>query len=210
MTFLPRAPPTQISSVMTGRLRLLPLFLVWAMSAAWSIQLTPRPMGLLRAHMALLQQRQRASLPLANFGIELPQDDDDDDEYEDEETMKRRQELETVVVSERPATNMTVDELKSQLRVLGQRHTGTKAELIKRVQLAQRKQILGIPTNDLEVQKVEDMQWYMLQTANGFERSVERSINMAISSQRLQSKIDRVFVPIVSTQPSPREVAEGH
>ena len=49
------------------------------------------------------------------------------------------------------------------------------------------------------------MQWYMLQTANGFERSVEASINMAIRAQRLESKIEKVWVPILEGETSVRD-----
>ena len=35
------------------------------------------------------------------------------------------------------------------------------------------------------------MQWYMLQTANGFEGAVERTIMMAVQAQRLHDKIEQ-------------------
>ena len=42
----------------------------------------------------------------------------------------------------------------------------------------------------MQVKREDGMQWYMLQTANGFERAVERTINMMIKAQRLESKIE--------------------
>ena len=45
----------------------------------------------------------------------------------------------------------------------------------------------------------------MLQTANGFERAVERTINMAVVAQRLTNKIERVFVPVLEGETSVRE-----
>ena len=93
-------------------------------------------------------------------------------------------------LSDTPADNLTVAELQHQLKTLGQRHTGTKAQLIERVQLMQRKKALGLPIVDMQVKRHDEMQWYMLQTANGFERAVERTINMMIKAQRLESKIE--------------------
>ena len=93
-------------------------------------------------------------------------------------------------LTDRPASNLTVAELQAQLKQLGQRHTGTKNELMERIQLMQRKRALGLPIHDMQVKREDGMQWYMLQTANGFERAVERTINMMIKAQRLESKIE--------------------
>ena len=76
---------------------------------------------------------------------------------------------------ERHAANMTVAE-RLQLKQLGQRHTGTKKDLIERVQLMQRKKALGLPIHDMREKRTEDMRWYMALTANGFERAVERTM----------------------------------
>ena len=90
-------------------------------------------------------------------------------------------------------------------RQLGQRHTGKKAELIERVQLMQRKRALGLPIHDMQVQQVEESEWYMLQTANGFERAVERTLNLNIAAQGLEDKIERVWVPILEGETSVRD-----
>ena len=64
---------------------------------------------------------------------------------------------------------------------------------------------MGLPVNDKEVQRDEDLRWYMLQTANGFEGTVSRTIEMAAVTQRLQDKIDKVFVPLLEGETSVRE-----
>jgi len=45
----------------------------------------------------------------------------------------------------------------------------------------------------------------MLQTANGFEGTVERTIKMATQAQRLHDKIEQVFVPLLEGETSVRE-----
>ena len=35
------------------------------------------------------------------------------------------------------------------------------------------------------------MKWYMIQTANGFEGTVEKTIRMAVQAQRLHEKIEQ-------------------
>ena len=47
--------------------------------------------------------------------------------------------------------NVTVAQLQQQLKQLGQRHTGSKPQLIERLKLIQRKQAMGLPINDMEV-----------------------------------------------------------
>lgn len=137
--------------------------------------------------------------PLRAIAFEFPEEEDDDDEeYAVIEAAAQK-------LTELPATNLTVAELQSQLKQLGQRHTGTKAQLIERVQLMQRKQALGLPIHDMAVDKMEDLRWYMLQTANGFERAVERTLLMAIKAQGLEDQIDRVFVPILEGETSIRD-----
>lgn len=142
----------------------------------------------------------RTPYPSASFELDFPADDDDDDE-----DSLLSDSLEDIRVTERPAGNMTSDELQSELRHLGQKHTGTKAELIKRVQTMQRKQALGLPIHDMQVQMQEELRWYMLQTANGFEGAVARNLNMIVKAQRLESKIASVFVPLMEGESSVRE-----
>ena len=141
-----------------------------------------------------------AVLAESTFDFEFV-DDDEEEELEADDPME---EMENAL-SDQPAANMTVSELQAQLKQLGQRHTGTKKDLIERVQLMQRKKALGLPIHDMQVKRTEDMRWYMLQTANGFERAVERTITMMIKAQRLESKIERVWVPILEGETSVRE-----
>jgi hypothetical protein len=56
--------------------------------------------------------------------------------------------------------------------------------------LASRTRVLAAPWR--QVQKDSELQWYMLQTANGFEGTVERTIKMATQAQRLHDKIEQV------------------
>jgi len=151
-----------------------------------------------------------------NSGFEFAFDDEEDDEEDEEEAeltpaqaaKKRADAAELdpgIMLTDRPAENLTMPELQAQLRQLGQRHTGKKAELIERVQLMQRKRALGLPIHDMQVQQVEESEWYMLQTANGFERAVERTLNLNIAAQGLEDKIERVWVPILEGETSVRD-----
>ena len=168
----------------------------------WSFAATASaaPLPLLRQPFALRRAVCRASFADIEFAFQ---------EEEEAEAEQRAAEDPMLALeaslTDRPATNLTVAELQSQLKQMGQRHTGTKAELIERVQLMQRKKALGLPVHDMQVKRADDMRWYMLQTANGFERSVERTINMAIKAQRLEDKIERVWVPILEGETSVRE-----
>lgn len=150
-----------------------------------------------RREMACLRTLARHG-PRLSFGLEFPEEDDQDNENDDEQEEKAVDttagfnpgggEEVKFTITQDPAANMTVAELQTELRRVGQKHTGTKKELVERVQMLQRKHALGLPLHDLQVQPEDDFRWYMLQTANGFERAVERNINLAISAQRLQSK----------------------
>lgn len=142
----------------------------------------------------------RVSVPRMSVGFEFPASDDEEDEAEEAQLAKS-----TITIPSSPAANMTVDELKGCLKATGSRVAGTREELVKRVQLLQRKQLLGLPLNELEVQKQPNMRWFMLQTANGFERAVERNLNMMVKTSRLSDRIDRVFVPILEGASSVRE-----
>mmetsp|Transcript_43121 Transcript_43121/g.107280 ORF Transcript_43121/g.107280 Transcript_43121/m.107280 type:complete len:326 (-) Transcript_43121:222-1199(-) len=143
------------------------------------------------------------------YDFELVIDDDDDDEAEysfDESSANRpRGPRPAPEVKIDASPNATVASLQQQLKQLGQRHTGSKPELLERLQLIQRKQAMGLPINDMEIAADEEMQWYMLQTANGFERTVERTIRMAVQAQRLHDQIDQVFLPILEGETSVRE-----
>jgi len=153
----------------------------------------------------------RASPARASFSIDFSaiQGDEEEDEEEDAATVaaqreasmqKARAELPTVV-------NMTVADLKTELRVLGLRVTGRKAELVERLEQTRRKMAAGLPPIETEVHRDVEPLWYMLQTANGFERTVERSLSQAIEVQRLQEDIDRIFVPIADGETSVRDAS---
>ena len=62
-----------------------------------------------------------------------------EDEDEDEDEPDDQMEAMEGALTDRPASNLTVAELQAQLKQLGQRHTGTKSELVERIQLMQRK-----------------------------------------------------------------------
>ena len=152
----------------------------WASSSPGA-QLMHRPLPLVHRCTSPVCASSQDSLEYA-FAFE---EDEDDVEEEDDPMVAMEGAL-----TDRPASNLTVAELQAQLKQLGQRHTGTKNELMERIQLMQRKRALGLPIHDMQVKREDGMQWYMLQTANGFERAVERTINMMIKAQRLESKIE--------------------
>jgi transcription antitermination factor NusG len=204
---LPASSPSSSLSASSGR-------------AASGGMLMPLPLPLL----PLLPPRGaalRCAAPVAMVkpAFEFAFDDDDEDDYEDTDedeegsdaaAARRRAKIRKendaeLNLTDQPAENMTVTELQTQLKQLGQRHTGTRSVLVERIQLMQRKRALGLPIHDMQIQREADMQWYMLQTANGFERSVEASVNMAIRAQRLESKIEKVWVPILEGETSVRD-----
>ena len=152
----------------------------WASSSPGA-QLMHRPLPLVHRCTSPVCASSQDSLEYA-FAFE----EDEDDVEEDDDPMVAME----GALTDRPASNLTVAELQAQLKQLGQRHTGTKNELMERIQLMQRKRALGLPIHDMQVKREDGMQWYMLQTANGFERAVERTINMMIKAQRLESKIE--------------------
>ena len=179
--------------------------LIWLVSwvhftASITLPFQPRPHPVAPAHARSIAPMVRVIASRMSIGFEFPASDDEEEEAEQEQLAKS-----TITIPSTPAANMTVDELKACLKTTGNRVAGTRAELIKRVQVLQRKQLLGLPLNELEVQKQADMRWFMLQTANGFERAVERNLNMMIKTNRLSDRIDQVFVPILEGASSVRE-----
>jgi len=165
---------------------------------------TPSAAAVAAAHV----RRPRSSAKIAlNAGIEFDFDEDEDEDDEDgffRETDNAMEQMDAML-TDKPAANLTVAELQAQLKQLGQRATGTRKELIERVQLMQRKRAFGLPIHEMQVKRVSNMEWYMLQTANGFERAVERTLNQAIRAQRLEGQIERVWVPILEGETSVRE-----
>ena len=99
-------------------------------------------------------------------GFEFAFDDDGDDE-DDDELVASGSQAEgassaravrivgssggSTMVNLTIAPNVTVATLQQQLKQLGQKHTGSKPELIERLTLLQRKQAMGLPLNDMEV-----------------------------------------------------------
>lgn len=187
---LPQPPPP-----------LLPLLLLLALPLTSTLVLFGPARAVARAAPRAVRASS-AQLAASDFGLEFAFDEDEDEEFEDEDedaekemrapSRKNQDAADALMLSDTPAANMTVGELQEQLRVLGQKAGGKKSELIERVQLMQRKRALGLPIHDMQVQREDDMKWYLIQTANGFERAVERTINMAINAQKLHKKIDKV------------------
>ena len=154
--------------------------------------------------LTVAERHRLAPVAMAGFAFEFAFDEDEDEDGEaltpfarEQAETRRAEEEAEAMLTDKPAENMTVAELQTQLKQLGQRYTGKKSDLIERVQLMQRKRALGLPIHEQQIQREGDMRWYMIQTANGFERAVETSINMAIRAQRLESKIEKVWVPIL-------------
>ena len=190
----------------------------------WLPTLLLHAVGLRIGSALLLPMLQRHACPLpsqcAPRGSVLAQFDlefgfDDEEEQEEEEAgaaaaVKQRGSASATPVEIPPPSemkNMTVAALSGVLKQLGQKHTGSKPDLVERLSLIQRKVAMGLPYNDMEVISDEDMAWYMLQTANGFEGAVERTIMMARQAQRLHKSIDRVFVPLLEGETSVRDAS---
>jgi transcription antitermination factor NusG len=174
-----------------------------------------------------------ARVPQQSWGFEFPEDEDeDDDEDEDEEeaaaaeeekdkgkevaeakkkSKKAKENLSELSkaddeVLSKPADEMTMVEMKALAKRFGRKSGGTKKELTELVQNLQRRHALGMPLRDTQVASSgADHHWYMLQTANGFERAVERNINMAVDRAGLREDIEQVFVPILEGETSVRE-----
>ena len=172
---------------LAGASLLLPATLLpphWAPMSGAPTAPSPRGAPVL-ASTPSLARRTRTPIAATDFGIEFDFHEDD----EVEAMAKAKEDSEDALVAmeaaltERPADNLTVAELKTQLKQAGQRLTGTKAQLVERVQLMQRKRALGLPIHEIAVKRNEDMSWYMLQTANGFERAVEKNLNNMVKAQ---------------------------
>jgi len=131
--------------------------------------------------------------------LELP-DEDDDDPFSLQKQAMARSEL-----SDTPIENRTVAQLKDELRTLGLRKVGSKPMLIERIQKAHTRLKRGMPITDVEVTPRGELRWYMLQTANGFEGTVQRTLQMAIDANRLSEDIEKIFVPILEGETSVRE-----
>ena len=141
-----------------------------------------------------------------DFEFDFGDADDEGEEEEEnnspEETRARESDAEIRIDL---SPNATVASMQQQLKQLGQKHTGSKPQLLERLQLISRKQAMGLPINDMEIKSSETMEWYMLQTANGFEGAVERTINMMVHANRMHDEIEQVFVPLLEGETSVRE-----
>lgn len=145
--------------------------------------------------------------PRAQFDIDFSAVDDDEEEEEEEEAAfvaRRAASMEKAREALPTIANMTVADLRVALRNLGQKSNGNKADLVDRLTRVRRKMAKGLPTSDSEVQRDTELHWYMLQTANGFEGTVERTLQQAISVQKLGKDIDRIFLPIQEGETSVR------
>ena len=110
-----------------------------------------------------------------------PFDPDADDTISDDEALLRFQKSSVSISKTTPMANKTVAALKDECKTLGLRRTGSKPMLIERLEQAHRRLERGLPITDNEVQKTGTIDWYMLQTANGFEGSVARTLRQAIA-----------------------------
>ena len=84
---------------------------------------------------------------------------------------------------------------------------GSRPQLLERLEQIQRKIKKGLPVSEQEVLPSNELRWYMVQTANGFERAVERTIGQVIDAQNMQDDIEKVFVPVTEGESSVRDAS---
>ena len=133
-----------------------------------------------------------------------PFDPDADDTISDDEALLRFQQSSVSISKTTPMANKTVAALKDECKTLGLRRTGSKPMLIERLEQAHRRLERGLPITDNEVQKTGTIDWYMLQTANGFEGSVARTLRQAIAGP-LKGDVEKVFVPLLEGETTVRD-----
>ena len=133
-----------------------------------------------------------------------PFDPDADDTISDDEALLRFQKSSVSISKTTPMANKTVAALKDECKTLGLRRTGSKPMLIERLEQAHRRLERGLPITDNEVQKTGTIDWYMLQTANGFEGSVARTLRQAIAGP-LKGDVEKVFVPLLEGETTVRD-----
>jgi len=145
--------------------------------------------------------------PRAQYDIDFSEVDYVDDDEEDDEVyaVKREARMDKARESMPTIANMTVPDLKLELRRLGLKMSGRKSELVERLTNVRRKISQGLPTSETEVQRDTEAKWYMLQTANGFEGTVERTLSQAIKVQGMGKDIDQIFLPILHGATSVRD-----
>ena len=154
-----------------------------------------------RLPRALVAQPPRVHAPrMQGFEFDFAQDEDEDDE---DEAM--------AIAGDNPVlkidANASVAELKEQLKTFGLRTTGSRPQLLERLEQIQRKIKKGLPVSEQEVLPSNELRWYMVQTANGFERAVERTIGQVIDAQNMQDDIEKVFVPVTEGESSVRDAS---
>jgi transcriptional antiterminator NusG len=182
-----------------------------AIAAAWRpavLGSTVRPCAVTTSMPAIASFARCSRAPRAEFEIDFSVVDYEEEEEEEEEAKflaRRAADMEKARQALPTIANMTVADLKIELKNLGQKVTGNKADLLERLTRVRRKMSKGLPTSDSEVQRDTELHWYMLQTANGFEGTVERTLRQAIAVQKLGKSIDRIFVPLREGETSVRD-----
>ena len=162
---------------------------------------SPQPPAVRAIRSALRHPPCRAvASDFADFGLSFPDEGDDE--------MIKANQLKAMAKSEAnelPLHNRTMDALRMELVELGQKTTGNKKQLMERLMSAHNRLKRGMPISEFEVIPEENFKWYMLQTANGFEGTVARTIQQAINAGRLNRDVEKVFVPILEGETSVRE-----
>ena len=186
---------------MTAGLRISTLSVLVATGAALSLSWRAPP-----RHFAVERHPPcRAQVVDDDLGFELVMPfDDEDGATDDDDTLLRHQQMSVSISKTTPMINKTVAVLKQECHQLGLKKTGSKPMLIERLEQAHKRLARGMPIKDNEVQKSETFEWYMLQTANGFEGTVARTLRMAIDANRLKD-VEKVFVPLLEGETSVRE-----
>ena len=183
----------------------------WTLLAVAPALLLPIPLGCRRCAPACRVGRGAVLLSGAEWddleGVEF----DDDDEYEDDDDGPGESALaggeSMASLRAQASSNMTMAEVRDTLRRLGVRTRGTKDEMLRQLRVLEMKEKAGVPLVDTEIGRDDELRWYMLQTANGFERAVERTLTTAADVQGLQDDIAQVFVPIREGETSVREAS---
>ena len=67
--------------------------------------------------------------------------------------------------------------------------TGSRPQLLELLEQIQRKIKKGLPVSPQEVLPSNELRWYMVQTANGFERAVERTIGQVSLPSRTEDSV---------------------
>ena len=142
--------------------------------------------------------------PAGTPWLSIPRPFDPENAISDDDALLRFQQSSASISKTNPMANKTVAVLKAECKTLGLRRTGSKPMLIDRLEQAHRRLERGIPIIDNEVQKTGSIDWYMLQTANGFEGSVARTMRQAIAGP-LKGDVEKVFIPLLEGETTVRD-----